>query len=130
MFFGAILILVALGLLLAPYFAVILERWRFVRWAGTLARVTHEFSLGSAWGTLILVVAFGIYLLSISSIWFLGRALGLGLPILDAAVLFTLMVGIGLIPISIGRWGVREVAVPKLLRSHGISIEESILFII
>ena len=127
MFFGPILIFVALGLLLAPYFAAILERWRSTRWAAMLARVTHEFFLASAWGTLSLVVAFGMHLLGILSIWFLGQALGLGWPILDAAVLFTLMVGITLIPISIGRRGVREVAVSKLLRSHGISIEEWIL---
>ena len=79
MFFDAILILVAPGLLLAPYFAPILERWRFTRWAGMLARVTHETFLGSAWGTLIFVVAFGMLLLSIASLWPLGRLLGLGL---------------------------------------------------
>ena len=122
MSFDAILILVAPGLLLAQYFAPILERWRFTRWAGMLAHVTHETFLGSAWGRLIFVVAFRVHLLSIASPWSLGRPLGLGLSILDAAVLFILMVGIALIPISISSRGEREVAVSTLPRSHGILI--------
>ncbi len=122
MSFDAILILVAPGLLLAPYLAPILERWRFTRWAGMLAHVTHETFLGSAWGTLIFVVAFGTLLLSIASPWPIGRLLGLGLSISDAAVLIILMAGIALILILISGWGVGEVAVSKLLRSRGILI--------
>jgi hypothetical protein len=41
----------------------------------------------------------------------------------DAAVLFILMLGVALVPISIGGWGLRELAVVTLLASHGVPAE-------
>ena len=67
-------------------------------------------------------------LLTIVVVWSLGRAQGLALPLPDAAVLFTVMVGVALVPISIGGWGLRELAVISLLGHHGIAPEKALLF--
>jgi hypothetical protein len=42
------------------------------------------------------------------------------LPVTDAAVLFTVIIGVALVPISIGGWGLRELAVVSVLGGHGI----------
>ena len=61
-------------------------------------------------------------------IWSLGRGQGLVLPLSDAAVLFTVMIGVALVPISISGWGLRELAVISLLGNHGIAPERALLF--
>jgi glycosyltransferase 2 family protein len=58
----------------------------------------------------------------------MGRALGLAFGIGDAAVLFTVMVGVTAVPISISGWGLRELAVVSLLGRHGVPAEEALLF--
>ena len=50
------------------------------------------------------------------------------LPVAEAAVLFTIVVGVALVPISIGGWGLREVAVISLLGHHGVAPEKALLF--
>ena len=50
------------------------------------------------------------------------------LSFIDAAVLFVLMLGVTLIPISFGGWGVREFAVVALLASHGVAEDRALLF--
>ena len=50
------------------------------------------------------------------------------LPVSDAAVLFTVMLGVALVPISISGWGLRELAVISLLANHGIAPERALLF--
>jgi hypothetical protein len=69
-----------------------------------------------------------IHVLTIVVVWSLGRAQGLVLPVSDAAVLFTIMVGVALIPISVGGWGLRELAVISLLGHHGVAPEKALLF--
>jgi glycosyltransferase 2 family protein len=50
------------------------------------------------------------------------------LPVIDAAVLFAVMIGVTLVPISISGWGLRELAVISLLGNHGIAPERALLF--
>jgi hypothetical protein len=50
------------------------------------------------------------------------------LPVTEAAVLFTVMVGVTLVPISIGGWGLRELAVISLLGNYGIAPGRALLF--
>jgi hypothetical protein len=66
--------------------------------------------------------------LTIAVIWSIGRAQGLVLPVTDAAVLFAVILGVTLVPISIGGWGLRELAVISLLGNHGIAPERALLF--
>ena len=61
-------------------------------------------------------------------IWLLGQAQGLALPAFDAAVLFVVMVGIALVPISVGGWGLREVAVVAVMGDYGLAPERALLF--
>ena len=49
------------------------------------------------------------------------------LPATDAAVLFTVMVGVQLVPISISGWGLRELAVISLLGNYGIAPGRALL---
>ena len=125
--YGALLVAGVLGLLLVPKIAPLLGRWRYSRWIGSLAADAHRVLLGRKSAT-ILALGCLVHLLTIAIVWSLGRAQGLLLPVPDAAVLFTVMVGVGLVPISISGWGLREVAVIALLGSHGIAPEKALLF--
>ena len=77
---------------------------------------------------MILALGCLIHALTIVVVWSVGRAQGLLLPAADAAVLFTVMMGVALVPISIGGWGLRELAVISLLGNHGIAPEQALLF--
>jgi hypothetical protein len=48
--------------------------------------------------------------------------------IIDCAVLFAVMMGVMLVPISIGGWGLREFVVVSLLGAHGIAPERALVF--
>ena len=76
----------------------------------------------------ILAIACLVHALTILIVWSLGRAQGLALPVSDAAVLFTVMVGISIIPVSVGGWGLRELAVVSVLGDHGVAPERALLF--
>jgi hypothetical protein len=82
-------------------------------------------SAATAW---ILLLSFSVHILTVFSVWSLGRAQGFALPFVDAALLFTLMVLITLIPVSVGGWGLRELAVSTLLAGHGVPMEQSLFF--
>ena len=77
---------------------------------------------------MILGIACLLPTLTIAVVWSLGRAQGLLLPVTDAAVLFTVMIGVAMVPISISGWGLRELAVISLLGHYGIAPERALLF--
>jgi uncharacterized membrane protein YbhN (UPF0104 family) len=116
-----------IALLLTPCLAPLLQRWRFTYWLGTFAADAHRVLLGRR-SPLILAATFAVHSSIIVVIWFLGRAEGMSLPLSDWAVLFGVMVGVALLPISIGSWGLRELAVVSLLGAHGIAPERALLF--
>jgi uncharacterized membrane protein YbhN (UPF0104 family) len=125
--YGALILAGALGLLLMPKIVAPLARWRYSRWFATLAADVHRVVLGPK-GPLILSIGCVIHALTIFTVWSVGRAQGLALPLPDAAVLFTVMIGVVLVPISIGGWGLRELAVVSLLATHGVAPERALLF--
>jgi uncharacterized membrane protein YbhN (UPF0104 family) len=125
--YGALLLAGGLGLLLAARLAALLARWRYSRWLASLAMSARQVLLGPR-GPALLALACLIHLLTIVVVWSLGRAQGLLLPLPDAAVLFTVMMGVALIPISIGGWGLREIAVISVLGNHGVAPEQALLF--
>src|SRR5262245_32735464 len=125
--YGALIVVGALGLLLVPNIASPLARWRYSRWLATLAADVHRVLLGSK-GPVVLGIACLIDAFTVVVIWSLGRAQGLALPLPDAMVLFVVMVGAVAVPISIGGWGLRELAVVSLLGAHGIAPEKALLF--
>jgi glycosyltransferase 2 family protein len=127
---GAVLIVFAavtagafLALASAPWIRPMLSGWRYTRWIGTVVALCNDVLLRSRAGIVVFALAFVVHTLTILCIWCIGRSLGIALPLIDAAVLFVLMLGVALIPISIGGWGLREVAVVTLLASHGVPTE-------
>src|SRR6266404_2338002 len=124
---GALILAGVLGLLLAPKIVPPLARWRYSRWFATLAADVHRILLGSK-GPVILTIGCLIHALTIVVVWSVGRAQGFSLPLADAAVLFTVMIGVVLVPISIGGWGLRELAVVSLLAGYGVAPERALLF--
>jgi hypothetical protein len=125
--YGGLLLAGAFGLLLAPRIAPLLARWRYSGWLGALALDSRDVLLGPK-GPRILGIGCLIHVLTIAVIWSIGRAQGLVLPVTDAAVLFAVILGVTLVPISIGGWGLRELAVISLLGNHGIAPERALLF--
>src|SRR6266849_1195195 len=116
--YGVLLLAGVLGLLLVPTVAPLLARWRYSRSIAALAVDARRVLVGAR-SPVILSLGCLVHALTILIVWSLGRAQGLVLPVADAAVLFTVMVGVALVPISVGGWGLRELAVVSLLSDHG-----------
>jgi len=125
--FGMLLLGAALVLLLLPRLIGLLDRMRYLRWVKALATDSRRVVLGRR-SPAIFAIACLIHAFTILMIWLLGRAQGLLLPIPDAAVLFVVMVGVAMVPISINGWGLRELAVVALLGRHGVSPEQALVF--
>jgi uncharacterized membrane protein YbhN (UPF0104 family) len=125
--YGALTLAGVLGLWFAPTIVLPLARWRYSRWFATLAVDVHRVVLGSK-GPVILALGCFIHAFTIVVVWSVGRAQGLVLPVADVAVLFTVMIGVALIPISVGGWGLRELAVISLLSHYGVAPEKALLF--
>jgi len=125
--YGALIIAGALALVLASKIVPLLARWRYSRWMAILAVDVHRVLFGSK-GPIVLSIGCLIHALTIVAIWSVGRAQGFSLPLADAAVLFTVMIGVVLVPISIGGWGLRELAVVSLLTGYGVAPERALLF--
>lgn len=126
--FGLFIVAAVAGILLVPYISPILERFPWARLAGGFATATHYVLIRSRASLWILALSFAIHFLTILAIWSLSRAQGLPLPFTDAALLFTLMISISLVPVSIGGWGLRELAVSTLLGSYGMPVEQALFF--
>src|SRR5262245_57876233 len=125
--YGALIVVGALGLLLAPKITSPLARWRYSRWFATLAADIHRVLLGSK-GPVVLSIGCLIHAFTIVVVWLVGRAQGLALPLPDVVVLFIVMTGVVVVPISIGGWGLRELAVVSVLAGYGVAPERALLF--
>jgi glycosyltransferase 2 family protein len=125
--YGAVLVGGGVALLLIPTIAPLLCRWRYSRWIGVLAEAVYRVLLGPR-SAVILGLGIAVHALTVLIVWCVASAQGLALPLSDAAVLFAVMVGVGLVPISVGGWGLREVAVVSLLAGHGMPPEKALLF--
>jgi uncharacterized membrane protein YbhN (UPF0104 family) len=125
--YGAVLVGGGVALLLIPTIAPLLCRWRYSRWIGVLADAVYRVLLGPR-SAGILGLGLAVHALTILIVWSVGAAQGLMLPVPDAAVLFAVVVGVSLVPISVGGWGLRELAVVSLLAGHGMPPEKALLF--
>src|SRR5215475_13994316 len=125
--YGVLILAGALGLFFAPKIASPLARWRYSRWFATLAADVHRVLLGSK-GPVILSIGCLIDAFTIVVVWSLARAQGLGLSLADEMCLFVVRTCSVAAPISIGGWGLRELAVVSLLGTHGVAPERALLF--
>jgi uncharacterized membrane protein YbhN (UPF0104 family) len=125
--YGALLLVGVVGLLLVPKVLPWLERFRYSRWVAAFAADAHTVLLGRG-APAILGLGCAVHALTIVMIWSLARAQGITLTPLDASVLFTVMIGVAIVPISISGWGLRELAVVQVLGGHGVAPEKALLF--
>ena len=125
--FGLVLAAVAAALVMIPLVPPVLARWRMTRMIDDFGRSAHRVLVGSSAGFKIFAIAFLTHSATVTAIWCLGRALDIALSLPDAAVLFTLMIAMTVLPISIGGWGLRELAVTTLLQAHGVPAEKALL---
>ena len=79
-------------------------------------------------GVAILGAGCLIHTLTIVAVWSLGKAQGLVLSPADAAVLFAVMVGVALVPFTVGGWGLRELAMVSLFGNYGLTPERALVF--
>lgn len=126
--FGAILLICLIGMAAARPISAVLRQWRFTRWLGQFGLLAHDVLLRSRSSPAIFALAITVHACTVLSIYWLGWALGLALSLLDSAVLFTVMISVALFPISIGGWGVRELAVTSVLQNQGLPVEQALLF--
>jgi uncharacterized membrane protein YbhN (UPF0104 family) len=99
-----------------------------MRWLAATANAAHTVLIKSRASISIVGFAVMVHCLTITSVWCTAQAVGMPFPLIEAAVLFIVMLGVALIPISFGGWGVRELAVVFLLSANGISEQRALLF--
>jgi uncharacterized membrane protein YbhN (UPF0104 family) len=126
-FFAAFLLTGIIGLVSIQQLSAAVAKGRYSSWIAQITTAARRVLL-SPRGITILGVSCFIHALTIVAICSLGWALGIVLPPLDLIVLFSVMVGIALVPISIGGWGLREAAVVTLLGNHGVAPERALMF--
>jgi hypothetical protein len=125
--YAALLFAGTVGLLLAPWIGPMAGHWRYTRWISELAIDIHRVLLGPR-SPAILALGCLVHALTVALIWTLGRAQGLALSVPDAAVLFTVMIGVTLAPVSVSGWGLRELAVLSIFGHYGVAEDRALLF--
>jgi len=126
--FGVLLVGGVGALLCARLYAPLLARWRVTKWLGEISLASRQVLVESPAAIFIVGIAFIVHGLSIVGIWSIGRTFSMSLGLVEAATLFTLMVAIGVIPVSVSGWGLREVAVTAFLNAHGVPEQRALLF--
>ncbi|MFY9771894.1 MAG: lysylphosphatidylglycerol synthase transmembrane domain-containing protein [Xanthobacteraceae bacterium] len=104
-----------------------LTGWRYGRWIERFFSGARAAAFGSR-SAVILGTGCVIHALTIAAVWSLGRAQGLALSPADAAVLFAVMIGVALVPFTVGGWGLRELAMVSLFGNHGLTPERALVF--
>jgi hypothetical protein len=124
--FVALLIVSVASLLLARGLGTVLEFWRYTAWLGRFSKAAHSVPVARRTGLAVAGLAVVVHLQTILAVWPLSQAVGLALSMLDAGVVFIVVVAVALIPISIAGWGVREVTVVSWLTGYGVSLERAL----
>jgi len=104
-----------------------LTAWRYGRWVERFFNGARAAVFGSR-SAIILGIGCMIHALTIAAVWSLGQAQGLPLSPADAAVMFAVMVGVALVPLTVGGWGLRELAMVSLFGDHGLTPERALVF--
>lgn len=103
------------------------HRWKVVRGMAYLAADTRRLFLSPRWAPLSIgISAFGHVNISIA-VYFLARALGIEITVLDCVMFIPLVILVTTLPISIAGWGVREGAMVGALALIGVPGESSLV---
>src|ERR1700730_5971021 len=124
---GALLIGGMVSLILGARISPAFAQWRYAGWIASFFTGAYSTVFGPR-GALILGAGCLIHVLTIAAVWSLGRAQGLVLSPTDAGMLFAVMVGIALVPFSVGGWGLRELAMVSLFGNYSLTPERALLF--
>jgi uncharacterized membrane protein YbhN (UPF0104 family) len=124
---GAMLLIGVTGLVLGPRLGAVFAERRYARWISIFFTGSRRAVFGPR-SAVILGSGCLIHILTIAAVWSLGRAQNLALSPADAAVLFAVMVGVMLLPFSIGGWGLREFAMVSLFGNYGLTPERALVF--
>jgi uncharacterized membrane protein YbhN (UPF0104 family) len=124
---AVIIALGLIGLLLGAALSPSLKNWRYGRWIDRFFGGARAAVFGSR-SVAILGIGCAIHLLTIAAVWALGRAQGLAISPADAAVLFAVMIGVALVPFTVGGWGLRELAMVEFFGNYGLTPERALVF--
>lgn len=124
---GVMLVLGVICLAVSARLSPKLSGWRYGRWIDRFFSGARAAVFGSR-SAVILGIGCMIHLLTIAAVWSLGQAQGLPLSPADAAVLFAVMIGVALVPFTVGGWGLRELAMVSLFGNHGLTPERALVF--
>jgi glycosyltransferase 2 family protein len=124
---AVIIALGLIGLLLGAALSPSLKNWRYGRWIDRFFGGARAALFGSR-SVAILGIGCAIHLLTIAAVWALGRAQGLAISPADAAVLFAVMIGVALVPFTVGGWGLRELAMVEFFGNYGLTPERALVF--
>jgi uncharacterized membrane protein YbhN (UPF0104 family) len=122
--------MIALGLgcvILSATLTPSLINRRYGRWLERFFSCARAVMFGSR-SAAILGIGCIIHLETIAAVWSLGQAQGLAISPADAAVLFAVMIGVALVPFTVGGWGLRELAMVSLFGNYGLSPERALVF--
>src|SRR5262249_13189575 len=125
--FAGMIVLGLICLLLGAALSPLLVKWKYGRWLERFFRGARAAVFGSR-SAAILGIGCIVHLLTIAAVWSLGRAQGLALSPADAAVLFAVMIGVALVPFTVGGWGLRELAMVSLFGNYGLSPERALVY--
>jgi uncharacterized membrane protein YbhN (UPF0104 family) len=114
-------------LAMSARFSPKLVAWRYGRWIERFFIGARAAVFGPR-SAVILGIGCMIHALTIAAVWSLGQAQGLPLSPADAAVLFAVMIGVTLVPFTVGGWGLRELAMVSLFGNHGLTPERALVF--
>src|SRR5262249_1317586 len=124
---AAMIVLGLVCLLLGARLSPKLTHWRYGRWVERFFSAARAAVFGSR-SAAILGIGCLIHSLTITAVWSLGQAQGLALSPTDAAVLFAVMIGVALVPFTVGGWGLRELAMVSLFGNYGLTPERALVF--
>ena len=115
------------ALMLADRLPHAIYRYRLARGGAHLARDARALFLNPSHAAIVLGLCLLSYLTLMTSIYLFARAFGADVEPLDILVLAPPVLVASMLPISIGGWGTREMAMVAALGSAGISPDAALL---
>jgi uncharacterized membrane protein YbhN (UPF0104 family) len=114
------------GLGLLDHFPLASSRFAVVRAAHALAADTRSVFFRPGHAAKVVVVTLLSHVNLALVVWVLACGLGVNVPVADTIVLFSQVLVVSMLPLSIAGWGVREATMVILFGHAGVSAEHSL----